>query len=60
MQEHMSAFKYADLYRFSENMADWPAYGVHNVGDPSLWNVGVRTGARFDRKILMYRRVEFR
>lgn len=55
----IQSIKYLDLYLFSENMADWPAYGIHDVGDPSLWVVGVRTGACFDRKILMYGRVEF-
>lgn len=31
----------------------WPAYGVHDVGDPALRAVGVRTHARLDWKILM-------
>lgn len=44
---------------FFEKMADWPAYRLHDVGDPSLRVVGVGTGACFDGKVLMYGRVEF-
>lgn len=47
------------IHVFGFNMVHWPAYGVHDVGDPALRTICVWTNARLNWKVLMYGGVEF-